>query len=167
MKEFRDGLAIGYSSEQKKYQLIDEELNPVFNLDHMGHSVFYYKNGILCYHSGSWINEYDAYTIITQSGETLMPSRKCRVKRNSFELLEIDDYQTDKKVLFDMNNGQFLQLEMSVPMIETENGKKLDFSGLPIQQFILSNQTPSLLQEDSGDVKRLLLKPKTNGNSQK
>lgn len=167
MKEFRDGLAIGYSFEQKKYQLIDEELNPVFNLDHMGHSVFYYKNGILCYHSGSWINEYDAYTIITQSGETLMPSRKCRVKRNSFELLEIDDYQTDKKVLFDMNNGQFLQLEMSVPMIETENGKKLDFSGLPIQQFTLSNQTPSLLQEDSGDVKRLLLKPKTNGNSQK
>ena len=90
-----------------------------------------------------------------------------RRKRNSFELLEIDDYQTDKKVLFDMNNGQFLQLEMSVPMIETENGKKPDFSGLPIQQFILSNQTPSLLQEDSGDVKRLLLKPKTNGNSQK
>lgn len=164
MEEFRDGLAIGYSSEQKKYQLIDEELNPVFNLDHMGHSVFYYKNGILCYHSGSCEN--DAYTIITQSGETLMPSRKCRVKRNSFGLLEIDDYQTDKKVLFDMNNGQFLQLEMNVPMIETEDGTKLDFSRSPIQQFISSNQSPLLLQEDSGDIKWLSLKNQTNENSQ-
>lgn len=86
MEEFRDGLAIGYTPESPKYQLIDEELNVIFNLDHMGHSRYYYKNGILCYHSGSWRNEYDAYTIITQFGETLMPSRKCRVKRNEFEL---------------------------------------------------------------------------------
>jgi len=164
MKEFHDGLAIGYSSEQKKYQLIDEELKPIFNLDHMGHSTFYYKNGILCYHSGSWKNEYDAYTIITQTGEILMPSRKCRVKRNGFELLEIDDYQTDKKVLFDMNNGQFLQLEMNVPIVETENGKKLDFSSVPIQNFISNNQSALLLQEDSTNVKRLLLKSKTNEN---
>lgn len=167
MEEFQDGLAIGYSFEQKKYQLIDEELNPIFNLDHMGHYKFYYKNGILCYHTGSWKNGYDAYTIITQSGETLMPSRKCRVKRNDFELLEIDDYQTDKKVLFDMKNGQFLQLEMNVPIIQTENGKKLDFSRLPIEMFISNNQSPSSLQEDSTYVKRLFLKPKTNENSQK
>jgi hypothetical protein len=167
MEEFRDGLALGYTPEPINNQLIDEELNVVFNLEHMGHTRYYYKNGILCYHSGSWKNEYDAYTIITQSGETLMPSRKCRVKRNGFELLEISDEQTGKTILFDMNNGQFMQLEINVPVIETKNGQKFDFSKLPIQKFILNNQSSLLVQEDSEDVKRLFLKPRNNENSKK
>lgn len=167
MEEFRDGLALGYTPEPINNQLIDEELNVVFNLEHMGHTRYYYKNGILCYHSGSWRNEYDAYTIITQSGETLMPSRKCRVKRNGFELLEINDEQTGKTVLFDMNNGQFMQLEINVPVIDTENGQKFDFSKLPIQQFLLNDQSSLLAQEDSEDVKRLLLKPQNNENTKK
>lgn len=166
MNEFKDGLAKCYNPDSRNYQLIDEELNIIFNLEHMGHSRYYYKNGILCYHSGSWINEYDAYTIITQSGETLMPSRKCRVKRNEFELLEINDEQTGKTVLFDMNNGQFLQLEISVPVIETENGKRFDFSKLPIQQIILNAHSSLLAQEDSKDIKKLLLKPQNNQNQQ-
>jgi len=159
MEEFRDGLAIGYTPESPKYQLIDEELNVIFNLDHMGHSRYYYKNGILCYHSGSWRNEYDAYTIITQFGETLMPSRKCRVKRNEFELLEINDEQTGKTVLFDMNNGQFIQLEINVPVIETEKGQEFDFSRLLIQQLLLGTKFHPLVPEDSNDTKRLILKP--------
>ncbi len=159
MKPFKDGLAVGYTPEPKNYQLIDEELNPVFNLPHMGHFNFYYKDGILCYHSGNWKEQYDAFTIITKSGEVLMSSRKCRVKRNGFGLLEIDDWQTGEKVLFNMDNGQFEQLELNVPIIETNNGRKLDFSKLPIQQFLSNNQT-SLLEENSGIVKKLL-KPKT------
>lgn len=163
MEEFRDGLARGYISEENKYELLDEELNVVFNLDHMGHSIFYYRNGILCYHSGSFKNGYDAYTIITQSGETLMPSRKCRVEHNGFELLEIDDYLTDKKVLFNMNNGEFLQLELNVPTIETENGRELDFSRLPIQRFISKNHLP-ILEKKTQSVKKISLKIKPNGN---
>lgn len=163
MEEFRDGLARGYISEENKYELLDEELNVVFNLDHMGHSMFYYRNGILCYHSGSFKNGYDAYTIITQSGETLMPSRKCRVEHNGFELLEIDDYLTDKKVLFNMNNGEFLQLELNVPTIETENGRELDFSRLPIQRFISKNHLP-ILEKKTQSVKKISLKIKPNGN---
>lgn len=166
MEEFRDGLAMGYTPEPRNYQLIDEDLNTVFNLEHMGHSRYYYKNGILCYHSGSWINEYDAYTIITQTGETLMPSRKCRVERNGFGLLEIDDEQTGKKALFDMNNGQFIELEINIPIIETENDKEFDFSSLPIQQFLSNIQSSLLLPQDSRDVKKLMLKPQNNENPQ-
>ncbi len=165
MEEFRDGLARGYTPEPKNYQLIDEELNVIFNLEYMGHSRYFYKNGILCYHSGSWINEYDAYTIITQSGETLMPSRKCRVKRNGFDLLEINE-ETGRKVLFNMNNGQFTQLEINVPVIETENGEKYDFSRLPIQQFLLNAQAALLSPENSEGIKRVLLKPQNNANPQ-
>ena len=167
MEEFRDGLAMGYTPEPINNQLIDEELNVVFNLKHMGHTRYYYKNGILCYHSGIWSREYDAYTIITQSGETLMPSRKCRVKRNGFELLEIDDEQTGEKVLFDMNNGQFIQLEINVPVIETEKGPKFDFSKLPVQQFLSNEQSTLLAQGNSKDIKRLVLKPEDKENTKK
>lgn len=161
MQEYQDGLSIGYNPDLKRYHLLDEELNILFDLEHMGHSKFYYKNGILCYHSGSWINEYDAYTIITQSGEVLMPSRRCTVKRNGFELLEIEDYQTDKKILFNMNSGQFVQLEINVPIKDTDNGRELDFSRMPIQQSISDSQVP-LLEEDMQEVRRLLLKSKKN-----
>lgn len=154
MKPFKDGLATGYTSEPKNYQLIDEELKPVFNLNHMGHSKFYYKNGILCYHSGNYLREYDAYTIINKAGQILMESRKCRVKRNGFGLLEIDDWQTGKKVLFNMDSGQFERLELNVPIIETDNGKKLDFSKIPIHEF--SNNQEALLKEKSQVVKKLL-----------
>ena len=162
MEEFRDGLALGYNSMQRNYQLIDEELNPIFNLNHIGHKKFYYKNGILCYHSGNYLRGYDAYTIINQLGEILMPSRQCRVKMNKFGLLEIEDCKTSKKVLFDMNSRQFIQLEMNVPMLKTENGMQLDFSKLPIEQIISNKQSSKLLQEDSSNVKKLLLKPKRN-----
>lgn len=155
MKPFKDGLAIGYTPEPKNYQLIDEELNPVFNLKHMGHSMFYYKNDILCYHSGNYLQGYDAYTIITKKGEVLMPSRKCRIKKNNFDLLEINDYETGKNILFNMNRGQFEQLELNVPFIETANGKKLDFSKIPIEQLISNDEIP-LLEENTGIAKSLL-----------
>ncbi len=164
MEEFRDGLALGYIPNPINNQLIDEELNVVFNLEHMGHTRYYYKNGILCYHCGNWRNGYDVYTIIAQSGETLMPSRKCRVKRNGFELLEINDEQTGQTVLFDLNNGQFMQLEINIPVIETENGQEFDFSKIPIQQFLLENQSSLLVQEDIKNVKKLFLKPQNNKN---
>ncbi len=159
MKPFKDGLAVGYTPEPKNYQLIDEDLNPVFNLEHMGHPAFYYKDDILCYHCGNYMKQYDAYTIITKDGEILMPSRQCKVKRNEFDLLEINDWQTDERFLFNMNSGQFEQLELNVPIIETATGKKLDFNRLPIQQFI-SNKDTALTENDSGIVKKLL-KPKT------
>lgn len=154
MKPFRDGLAVGYTFESKNYQLIDENLNPVFNLKHMGHFDFHYKDDILCYHCGNYIEQHDAYTIITKEGKILMPPRKCRVKRNGFDLLEINDWQTSEKLLFNMNNGQFEQVELSVPLIETNNGKKLDFSKTPIKQFISDKKMPLL--EDSGITKKLL-----------
>lgn len=162
MEEFRDGLALGYNSTQRNYQLIDEELNPVFYLNYLGHKVFYYKNGNLCYHSGNYLRGYDVYTIINKSGDELMPSRQCRVKMNKFGLLEIEDYKTSKKVLFDMNSGEFIDLEINVPMLKTENGMQLDFSKLPIEQIVSNKQISKLLQEDSNNVKKLLLKPNSN-----
>lgn len=155
MKPYKDGLAIGYTPEPKNYQLIDEDLNPIFNLEHMGHSIFYYKDDILCYHCGNYMRQYDAYTIITKEGKILMPPRKCRVKRNGFGLLEINDWQTEEKFLFNMNSGQFEQLELNVPVIETNSGKKLDFSKLPIQQLVSNNEI-SLIENESGVVKKLL-----------
>lgn len=148
MEEFKDGLAIGYIPKPTNYQLVNEELNPIFNLEYMGSSRYYYKNGILCYNSNSWANE-DNYTIITQFGEVLMSSRKCQVKRNGFELLEIHDDKTGKNALFDMNKGQFVQLEINVPVIETENGQQFDFSRFPIKQLFQDTQAYLVLQEDN------------------
>ena len=61
-----------------------------------------------------------------------------------------------------MNSRQFIQLEMNVPMLKTENGMQLDFSKLPIEQIISNKQSSKLLHEDSSNVKKLLLKPKSN-----
>jgi len=161
MKPFMDGLATGYTSNPKSYQLIDEDLKPVFNLENIGHGRFYYKNGILCYHSGNFLREYDAYTIITNKGETLMASRQCRIKQNGFGLLEINDWETGEKFLFNMNSGQFERLELNVPIIETNNGKKLDFSKLPIKELFSSNTS---LIEESGGISKKSLMQKTDNN---
>ena len=158
IKEFHDGLAIGYDSKIKKYDLIDEELKTIFQLDHMGHSLFYYKNGILCYHTGSWRNGEDFYTIITKSGEVLMQPRRCRVRRNGFDILEISDYKTDNNYLFDLNSGHFIIFEVDVPIIESNNGRELDCSKLPIQQLFLNDFSSFSVEDESNGVKKLLLK---------
>lgn len=158
MKEFHDGLAICYNPAEENIQLIDENLNPVFNLERLGYPSFFYKNGILCYHSGNYDN--DEYTIITEDGKVLMPSRKCRVKRNDFDILEIHDYKTDEIILFDLNNGSFFELEINVPIIETEKGETLDFSKIPIQQLI--SKSCLFLESDESSIKKMLLKSKLN-----
>ncbi len=158
IKEFHDGLAIGYDSKIKKYDLIDEELKTIFQLDHMGHSLFYYKNGILCYHTGSWRNGEDFYTIITKSGDVLMQPRRCRVRRNGFDILEISDYKTDNNYLFDLNSGHFINFEVDVPIIESNNGRELDCSKLPIQQLFLNDFSSFSVEDESNGVKKLLLK---------
>lgn len=156
MEEFRDGLVLGYTDDPINYQLLDEDLNIVFNLEHMGHTKYYYKNGVLCYHSGSWNNEYDAYTIINQCGDVLMPSRECQVRRNGFELLEIIDKQTGKISFFDMNNSQFVKLEINVP-IDKEGKQEYDFSQFSIQQFFLNGKFSLLGEDECEKVKKLII----------
>ena len=156
MKEFHDGLAIGYNENEENYQLIDETLKPIFYLEHMGSPKFYHKNGVLCYYSGN--QSYDTYTIINHCGEVIMPSRMCLIKRNGFGLLEIDDYQTGKKIMFDMNSQKFMQLELNVFVIESDNNKKFDFSNLYFEQSMLDNQLSTELFQDLNKVKKLELK---------
>lgn len=74
--------------------------------------------------------------------------------KNELELVNNDE-QTGKTSLFDMNSGQFIQLEISIPVIETENNKKFDFSRSSIKQILLNEQ---LIQEDIGYFKKLLLR---------
>lgn len=132
MYEYKDGLTLGYNYAEKKYQLLDEDLNIRFSLDYMGHGLFYYKNGILCYHSGDYFNNKDEYSIINESGEILMPSRKCRVTRNGFDILEIDDYYSGENILFNMNTSEFIELKLDVP----SKNNKLDFSKIQIGNLI-------------------------------
>jgi len=90
-----------------------------------------------------------------------MASRQCRIKQNGFGLLEINDWETGEKFLFNMNSGQFERLELNVPIIETNNGKKLDFSKLPIKELFSSNTS---LIEESGGISKKSLMQKTDNN---
>lgn len=156
MKPFKNGLAIGINNNPINYEIIDEDFNILFKLDHMGSFNFEYENGILCYHSGNWAKKYDAYTIINKNNEVLMPKKECKVKKNNFGLLEIKDKETGETTFFDFQNEQFLKLQLDVPIIKNGIAEELNFNKITSNDIINQN----LIKDNYFKVKKISNKHK-------